>query len=51
MGWTTPIELGDEAKQVSLNSYASDRTAYKINGENNEYLLIQNIQTDGWWGE
>ena len=50
MGWTTPIELGDEAKQVSLNSYASDRTAYKINGENNEYLLIQNIQTDGWWG-
>ena len=49
MGWTTPIELGDEAKQVSLNSYASDRTAYKINGENDEYLLIQNIQTEGWW--
>lgn len=49
MGWTAPIELGDEAKQVSLNSYASDRTAYKINGENDEYLLIQNIQTDGWW--
>ena len=49
MGWTAPIELGNEAKQVSLNSYASDRTAYKINGENNEYLLIQNIQTDGWW--
>ena len=49
MGWTTPKELGDEAKQVSLTSYASDRTAYKINGENNEYLLIQNIQTDGWW--
>ena len=49
MGWTAPIELGDEAKQVSLNSYASDRTAYKINGENEEYLLIQNIQTDGWW--
>jgi immune inhibitor A len=33
MGWTAPIELGDEAKQVSLNSYASDRTAYKINGD------------------
>ena len=49
MGWTAPIELGDEAKQVSLNSYASDRTAYKIKGENDEYLLIQNIQTDGWW--
>lgn len=50
MGWTDPIELGDEAKQVSLNSYATSRTAYKINGENDEYLLIQNIQTDGWWG-
>lgn len=49
MGWTAPIELGDEAKQVSLNSYASDRTTYKINGKNDEYLLIQNIQTDGWW--
>lgn len=49
MGWTDPIELGDEAKQVSLNSYATSRTAYKINGENDEYLLIQNIQTDGWW--
>nr|WP_294814808.1 M6 family metalloprotease domain-containing protein [Prevotella sp.] len=49
MGWATPVELGDEAKQVSLTSYASDRTAYKINGENNEYLLIQNIQKGGWW--
>lgn len=49
MGWTDPIELGDEAKQVSLNSYATSRTAYKINGENDEYLLIQNIQTEGWW--
>ena len=49
MGWTTPVELGDEAKQVNLNSYASDRTTYKINGKNDEYLLIQNIQTDGWW--
>ncbi len=33
MGWTTPVELGDEAKQVNLTSYANDRTAYKINGE------------------
>ena len=49
MGWTSPVELGDEAKQVNLISYASDRTTYKINGKNDEYLLIQNIQTDGWW--
>ena len=49
MGWTTPTELGDEAKQVSLNSYANDRTAYKVNGENDEYLLLQNVQKEGWW--
>ena len=49
MGWTAPFELGDEAKQVNLYSYANSRTAYKINGENDEYLLIQNIQTEGWW--
>ena len=49
MGWATPVELGDEAKQVTLNSYYKERTAYKINGENDEYLLIQNIQKDGWW--
>lgn len=49
MGWTSPVELGDEAKQVKLNSYYTERTAYKINGENDEYLLIQNIQKGGWW--
>ena len=49
MGWATPVELGDEAKQVTLNSYYKERTAYKINGENDEYLLIQNIQKGGWW--
>ena len=49
MGWTSPVELGDEPKQVTLNSYYKERTAYKINGENDEYLLIQNIQKGGWW--
>lgn len=49
MGWTPPTELGEEAKQVSLNSYANDRTSYKINGDKDEYLLLQNIQKEGWW--
>lgn len=49
MGWTIPTELGEEAKQVRLNSYANDRTAYKINGDNDEYLLLQNVQKEGWW--
>lgn len=49
MGWATPIELSDEKQTVTLKSYGKERIAYKIKGENNEYLLLQNIQIDGWW--
>ena len=49
MGWATPVELSDEKQTVTLKSYGKERKAYKIKGENNEYLLLQNIQTDGWW--
>ena len=49
MGWATPIELSDEKQSVTLKSYGKERVAYKIKGENNEYLLLQNIQIGGWW--
>lgn len=49
MGWATPVELSDEKQTVTLKSYGKERIAYKINGENNEYLLLQNIQKGGWW--
>lgn len=49
MGWATPIELSDEKQTVTLKSYGKERKAYKIKGENNEYLLLQNIQIGGWW--
>lgn len=49
MGWATPIELRDEKQTVTLKSYGKERVAYKIKGENNEYLLLQNIQIGGWW--
>lgn len=49
MGWATPIELSDEKQTVTLKSYGKERMAYKIKGENNEYLLLQNIQIGGWW--
>lgn len=49
MGWATPVELSDEKQTVTLKSYGKERIAYKIKGENNEYLLLQNIQKDGWW--
>lgn len=49
MGWATPIELSNEKQTVTLKSYGKERVAYKIKGENNEYLLLQNIQIGGWW--
>lgn len=49
MGWATPIEQSDEKQTVTLKSYGKERVAYKIKGENNEYLLLQNIQIGGWW--
>lgn len=49
MGWATPVELRDEKQTVTLKSYGKERVAYKIKGENNEYLLLQNIQIGGWW--
>ena len=49
MGWTTPTELEDKEQSVSLESYDKNRLAYKIKAENNEYLLLQNIQQEGWW--
>lgn len=49
MEWATPIELSDEKQTVTLKSYGKERIAYKIKGENNEYLLLQNIQIGGWW--
>lgn len=49
MGWATPVELSDEKQTVTLKSYGEKRIAYKIKGENNEYLLLQNIQKYRWW--
>lgn len=49
MGWATPVELRDEKQTVTLKSYGKERIAYKIKGDNNEYLLLQNIQIGGWW--
>lgn len=49
MGWTAPTDLEDKEQTVSLESYDKNRLAYKIKAENNEYLLLQNIQQEGWW--
>lgn len=48
-GWVSPTELGNEALQITLDSYAKNRKAYRINADNDEYLLVQNIQQEGWW--
>lgn len=49
MGWKAPVDLEDKAQTISLESYDKNLLSYKIKGENNEYLLLQNIQPNGWW--
>ena len=49
MGWAMPTMLEDTPQTVTLPSFPADRTFYRINGDNGEYLLLQNIQQDGWW--
>jgi immune inhibitor A len=53
MGWMNYNELTDTA-QYSLKPFDEERKAYKIASDvsgNNEYLLLQNIQNNGWWGK
>lgn len=50
MGWNAGIEtLDKEPKQITLEPYFSgNRKAYKIEADNGEYLLLQNLQRTGW---
>lgn len=49
MGWTPGIEeLGSTPQQLILAPYNEERKAYKITADNGEYLLLQNIQQEGW---
>lgn len=50
MGWTILQELDSTEQQITLPSYDQQRIAYKIAGANGESIIIQNIQTTGWWG-
>ena len=43
MGWTEIMELTDTA-QLTLDT----ETFYRIQGEDNEYLILQNVQNTGW---
>lgn len=49
MGWTAIQELDSIEQQITLPSYDEQRIAYKIAGENGESIILQNIQTTGWW--
>ena len=50
MGWNAGIEtLDKEPKQITMEPYFSgNRKAYKIEADNGEYLLLQNLQRTGW---
>ena len=53
MGWMSLNELS-EAAQYSLKPFDQERKAYKIKSgveNNNEYLILQNIQNNGWWSK
>ena len=50
MGWPSEIEnLGKEEKQITLLPYDESRKAYKIDAEDGQYLILQNLQQKGWW--
>lgn len=51
MGWNAGIETLEKVvpRQITMEPYFSDnRKAYKIEAENGEYLLLQNLQRTGW---
>lgn len=50
MGWNAGIEtLDKEPKQITMEPYFSgNRKAYKIEADNGEYLLLQNLQRTDW---
>lgn len=50
MGWNAGIEtLDKEPKQITMEPYFSgNRKAYKIEADNGEYLLLQNLQRTSW---
>lgn len=53
MGWINLNEINDAA-QYSLKPFDEERKAYKITSgvkDNNEYLILQNIQNNGWWSK
>ena len=49
MGWNAGIEkLGRTPQQISMKPHLAYRQAYKIEAEDGEYLLLQNVQRMGW---
>ena len=53
MGWLNLTELNAEG-HYSLQPFNEERKAYKIESGltgNSEYLILQNIQNNGWWAK
>lgn len=53
MGWMNLTELSDSG-EYSLRPFDEERKAYKIASgieNNSEYLILQNIQNNGWWSK
>lgn len=54
MGWSEPILLSStEPQQITMEPYGTSGISYKIENGNEagEYLLLENIQNEGWYKE
>ena len=48
MGWLTPVELSGPATILNMKPVSQGGEVYQIKHTNNEYLLLENRQWDGW---
>lgn len=50
LGWDIDIEeLGNTERQITMAPFFQERKVYKITAPDGQYLLLQNIQHQGWW--
>ncbi len=51
MEWNIDIEtLDGNARQITMEPYYNSKKVYKIEApDDTQYLLLQNLQKDGWW--
>lgn len=50
LGWSIDIEeLDNKERQIKMLPYSQEQKVYKICASDGQYLLLQNVQQEGWW--